>query len=321
MSSSQVLPRPAECWLCHTVIASRNKLRQHLRTCRTSRELKGIPPPAALRGDAASIHRFHEQALSAQHESNLAQRNPTGQECNVCADVECDIGFLDRHYVTADRPDSPYERAATMADSKSSDSNRHNASEHIHASPYLPGNGDQVAKVNRELHVLENLSAGVLLKPIGADSKSRRSNLRIQSHSSARNHPSHMNSDDLIAVGSSCRQNWHKHRSTWKNGCVSVRRRRRRCRRHRVSKLRQAAEVGDASACVVSLEDTLVANKPPSKSCERARRGRRRLDVRYGVRWHRYRAERHEYGSNEASINSASTANDADAATRLGPTL
>lgn len=82
---------------------------------------------------------------------------------DLCFDIDCTMSLIDRKFLLENHPDAEIKKISTPMTVKGIGSKRHEASEYVRIKMYLPGNKGAVALIERELHVVDNLTAKALI--------------------------------------------------------------------------------------------------------------------------------------------------------------
>ena len=73
------------------------------------------------------------------------------------------MSLIDRKFLLENHPDAEIKKISTPMTVKGIGSKRHKASEYVRIKMYLPGKKGAVALIDRELHVVDNLTAKALI--------------------------------------------------------------------------------------------------------------------------------------------------------------
>lgn len=82
---------------------------------------------------------------------------------DLCFDTDCTMSLIDIKFLLINHPDAEIKKISTPMTVKRIGSKRHEASEYVRIKMYLPGKKGAVALIERELHVVDNLTAKALI--------------------------------------------------------------------------------------------------------------------------------------------------------------
>ncbi len=92
-----------------------------------------------------------------------AQLSLEGPRYEWCFDTGCTMSLIDRQFLREANPDAEIKEMPTPMMVKGIGDRRHNASEYVILKMYLPGGNGAVALIERELHIVDDLTAKALI--------------------------------------------------------------------------------------------------------------------------------------------------------------
>ena len=81
----------------------------------------------------------------------------------LCFDTGCTMSLIDRKFLRENHPDAEIKKMPTPMTVKGIGTKRHEASEYVRIKMYLPGKNGDFALIEREFHVVDNLTAKALI--------------------------------------------------------------------------------------------------------------------------------------------------------------
>ena len=92
-----------------------------------------------------------------------AKFSANGSLADICFDTGCVMSLVDRQFLREQVPDVEIRKMPTPMTVRGIGSKRHEASEFVSLEMYLPGNGRRVALIEREFHIVDELTAKALV--------------------------------------------------------------------------------------------------------------------------------------------------------------
>ena len=82
---------------------------------------------------------------------------------NLCFDTGCIMSLINKTFLSENHPTTKIKKMSTSITVKGINSNKHEASEYIKIKMYLSGKNEMIALIEREFHVVDNLTAKALI--------------------------------------------------------------------------------------------------------------------------------------------------------------
>lgn len=175
------------CRICHTFFLSNNKLHNHLKlsSCLNDSTTNSITPDLkpckpydetksnttghkaqvvksvaeGLKGDGYGFRGWH-------YATTKVKFTLSGPLHTICLDTGCSMSLIDRSFLTKEIPGAMIRRMASPISVRGIGSMNHNSNEYVVLDIYMPGMDERTAHIRREVHIVEELPAKML---VGSD--------------------------------------------------------------------------------------------------------------------------------------------------------
>ena len=174
------------CRRCQQTFTSNNLLHRHLRSGHTNETSLVVEPATSTKtpatrtanSDVAPSKPLTPQVICStstdqpvegyafrgfHYVTAMVQLFFLGLLFDLCFDTGCTMSLIDRKFLRENHPDAEIKKMPTPMTVKGIGSKRHEASEYVRIKMYLPSKNGSVALLERELHVVDNLTAKALI--------------------------------------------------------------------------------------------------------------------------------------------------------------
>ena len=175
--------KDVSCRVCRETFTSRNKLHNHLKLSpclskEATAPARSMPKPkddseprSSPRHDGKVVKSAADGAkgdgfgFRGWHYATVEARlcTPSGLDYAICLDTGCTMSLIDRTFLTEAAPDIPTRRMASPISVRGLGTTNHNTNEYVLLRIYIPGLDGRLALIERELHVVDDLRAKVLI--------------------------------------------------------------------------------------------------------------------------------------------------------------
>ena len=166
-----------KCRMCQAEFYSNNKLHRHVRLCQKERKNAAETVAEANYGTVGNIPIVDSTATITSdggynfrrwhYATMLASHTPNGELKKICGNSGCTMSLVDRQHLLAARPEIEIKRTTKPIKVHGIGKTLHDSSEYVELDFYIPGkapNGTEaIAHFKREVHVVDDLRANVLL--------------------------------------------------------------------------------------------------------------------------------------------------------------
>lgn len=87
----------------------------------------------------------------------------TGPLHTICLDTDCTMSLIDRVFLAKEIPEATIRRMASSISVRGIGTTNHSTNEYVLLDIYIPGTDGRIAHIQRELHIVEELRANVLI--------------------------------------------------------------------------------------------------------------------------------------------------------------
>ena len=183
LGSPKLVPRQNKYRKCQAIFPTNNALHRHLRAKPACGKIK----PASKDNNKPTTPEELSAFLALPIESRIVKSTstdtpvegyafrgyhyvtamvmlaPTGPAHALCFDTGCTMSLIDRGFLLDSLPDADVKRMPSPMTVKGIGSRRYKASEFTKVKLYLQGKNGKIALIDRELYIIDNLSAKALI--------------------------------------------------------------------------------------------------------------------------------------------------------------
>ena len=166
-----------KCRKCQEAFKSNNLLHRHLRSGLHPKASAPVPEERSVAGNAVPSTSTPEVIRSASTDTPvegyafrgfhyvtaMVQLFFLGLLFDLCFDTGCTMSLIDRKFLRDNHPTAEVKKMPTPMTVKGIGTKKHNASEYVKIRMYLPGKDNAVALIEREFHVVDDLTAKALI--------------------------------------------------------------------------------------------------------------------------------------------------------------
>ena len=184
--AASLAAKVVKCRKCHEDFSSNNALHRHLRSdqhlSEASLEVKPstvatAASPAPVSAPVAKSATSEHVILSTSTDSPVqgyafrgfhyvtavVQLFLLGLLFDLCFDTGCTMSLIDRKFLRENLPDAEIKKMPTPMTVRGIGNRKHSASEYVKIKMYLPGKNGAIALIERELHIVDDLTAKALI--------------------------------------------------------------------------------------------------------------------------------------------------------------
>ena len=170
------------CRICHTPFVSNNKLHNHLKMspCLKSYSKSVDPDPRRkpndeikrnVAGHEAQVVKSVTDGLTGDgygfrgwyYATTKVKFTLTGPLYTICLDTGCSMSLIDRNFLLKEISEAVIRQMASSISVRGIGTINHNTHEYVLLDIYIPGIDRRIARIRREVHIVEELRANILV--------------------------------------------------------------------------------------------------------------------------------------------------------------
>ncbi len=159
-----------KCRICHQIFKSNNELHRHLKSHFRSSTLEVLSvqpsspkPPRVILSDAAKPCFPPGYAFTGYKFTTAKCQIGQGEFFDACLDTGCTASLADADFITSLLPDLTVQSMPTMLNVKGIGSQKHSANRWVLLKMKFMGVNNQLLEIEREIHLVDDLKAKLLI--------------------------------------------------------------------------------------------------------------------------------------------------------------
>ena len=122
-----------------------------------------MPNKKLVRSNATNISAKGYGFQGWRYATVQARLSQDGQVVSICLDTGCTASLIDRGFLNEHIPGAEIKKMASPMKVRGLGSSSHAAGDYVELDLYLPANHSRTAVIRREVHVVDDLKANILI--------------------------------------------------------------------------------------------------------------------------------------------------------------